>query len=719
MSALLRAMLASKRSAALTVVFWIVLTGVLAGVAPDLKSVEDNSSANSAPAASDSSVAQRELERAFPGSDALPAVVVVRSENGPAATAAVTRAAHAAGRGLGMPVSPVCGQDGTRPGADCVPGGDGLTSADGKTRVVIVPVTGDPTSDAFEDTVADLRTAVKDAAPAATVAVTGPAGIIVDTVKVFSSGDKVLLLGTVLLVLVILLVVYRSPLLALVPLLAVGVAMRVTETLGALLADAGAITVSSQTASIMTVLLFGVGTDYALIITSRYREALVDAGDRFAAMREALRGTAESVLASASTIVLAMFALLVCASPALRGFGPYLALGVAVMAVVAFTFIPAAVLLCGRAVFWPFSEAAMARRATGGAVWRRAADLVVAAPRRVLAGTLVLLAVLCLGMTGYKESFDFVSGFRVGTGSAAGQTMIDRDLGPGEIAPSTLLVRGRNLAPEQVEAVRAKVAPQVARTAFDPRRDMAAGAARITVVLKDNPYSSTAMDAVGPLRSSADAAARDAGIADARVLVAGPTAETADIKSALDRDMLVLVPLVLLIVGLVLGWLLRSVLAPVYLLATLLLSFLATLGLTIAITVWLGGDAGIGNRVTAYVFIFLVSLGVDYNIFIMSRYRQESERRAPVEALRAAITRTGGVVSSAGLILAGTFAVLMTQPIRELYQFGMAMAIGILLDTFVVRPLLVPAIVRLLGDRALWPRRPVPAAVEEAEPVRG
>ncbi|WP_205719296.1 MMPL family transporter [Actinomadura geliboluensis] len=708
MSALLRAMLASKRSAALTVALWIVLTGALAGLAPDLKSVQDNSSANSAPAASDSSVAQRELERAFPGSDALPAVVVVKAEDGPAATAAVTRAAGAAGEGFGMPVSPVCGQDGTKPGTDCVPGGDGLTSADGKTRVVIVPVTGDPTGDAFEDAVAGLRTAVKDAAPAATVAVTGPAGIIVDTVKVFSSGDKVLLLGTVLLVLVILLAVYRSPLLALVPLLAVGVAMRVTQTLGALLADAGAITVSSQTASIMTVLLFGVGTDYALIITSRYREALADAPDRFAAMRAALRGTAESVLASASTIVLAMFALLALVSPALRGFGPYLALGVAVMAVVAFTFIPAAVLLLGRAVFWPFSEVAMARRAAGGGVWRRAADLVVVAPRRVLAATLVLLAVLCLGMTGYKESFDFVSGFRVGTDSAAGQRIIDRDLGPGEIAPSTLLVRGTGITPGQAEAVRAKIAPRAARTAFDPSRDIApgGGAARITVVLKDNPYSPAAMDAVDPLRAAAATAARDAGIAQARVLVAGPTAETADIKSALDRDMLVLVPLVLLIVGAVLAGLLRSVLAPLYLLATLVLSFLATLGLTVAITVWLGGDLGIGNRVTAYVFIFLVSLGVDYNIFIMSRYRQEAAHKPPVEALRAAITRTGGVVSSAGLILAGTFAVLMTQPIRELYQFGMAMAIGILLDTFVVRPLLVPAIVRLLGDRALWPRRP-------------
>ncbi|WP_433229095.1 MMPL family transporter [Actinomadura formosensis] len=724
MSALLRAMLASKRSAALTVVLWIVLTFVLAGLAPDLKSVEDNTSANSAPAASSSSVAQRELEKAFPGSDALPAVVVVKSKDGsPAAATAVTRAAGGAERqNLGMPVSPVCGTDGTKPGTDCVPGGAGLTSADGKTRVVIVPVTGDATSDAFKDAVTDLRAAVKDAAPGATVAVTGPAGIIVDTVKVFSSGDKVLLLGTVVLVLVILLVVYRSPLLALVPLLAVGVAMRVTESVGALLADAGAITISAQTASIMTVLLFGVGTDYALIITSRYREALLDAADRFTAMRAALRGVSESVLASAATIVLAMFALLALVSPSLRGFGPYLALGVAVMAVVAFTFIPAAVLLLGRAVFWPFSESAMARRATGGAVWRRAADLVVTAPRRVLAATLVLLAVLSLGMTGYKESFDFVSGFRVGTDSAAGQTMIDRDLGPGEIAPATLLVRGRHIAPAQVEAVQKAVAPKVARTAFDPGHDLApgGGAARITVVLKDNPYSPSAMDAVDPLRASATRAARDAGVTEARVHVAGPTAETADTKAALDRDMLVLVPLVLLIVGLVLAGLLRSVLAPLYLLATLMLSFFATLGLTVAITLGLGGDLGIGNRVTAYVFIFLVSLGVDYNIFIMSRYRQETAHKPPVEALRAAITRTGGVVSSAGLILAGTFAVLMTQPIRELYQFGMAMAIGILLDTFVVRPLLVPAIVRLLGDRALWPRRSAPPVSEpRVEAVHG
>ncbi|WP_084219369.1 MMPL family transporter [Spirillospora albida] len=715
MSALLRAMLASKRSAALTVALWIALTFVLAAIAPDLKSVESTSSSGT-PGDSPSAAAQRELERAFPGSDALPAIVVVKGRTPAETAAAVAAVTRAVPDRLGVPVSPACGTDGTRPGTDCVPGGAGLSSGDRGTRLVIVPVGGDPTSDAFRDAVTGLRDAAKGAAPGATVAVTGPAGIIVDTVKVFSSGDKVLLLGTVLLVLLILLAVYRAPLLAVVPLLAVGVAMRIAQALGALLADAGIITISGQTASIMTVLLFGVGTDYALIITSRYREALLDAPDRSAAMRDAMRGVAESVLSSAATIVLAMFALLACVTPALRGFGPYLALGVAVMAVVAFTFIPAAVLLAGRAVFWPFPEATMARRATGGAVWRRAADLVVDAPRRVLAATLALLAVLCLGMTGYEESFDFVSGFRVQTDSATGQELIDRDLGPGEVAPATLLVQGRGVTPARAEAVGEAVAgtDAVARTAFDPRRDLAGGAARITVVLKEHPYAPAAMDAVGPVRDSAAKAARDAGIAEPRVHLAGPTAETADNRTALDRDLRVIVPLVLLIVGLVLAGLLRSLLAPLYLLATLLLSFFATVGLTVVLALEIGGDLGIGNRVTAYVFIFLVALGVDYNIFIMSRYRQETGHLPPVEALRAAITRTGGVVSSAGLILAGTFAVLMTQPIRELYQFGMAMAIGILLDTFVVRPLLVPAIVRLLGDRALWPRRAAAGAGEGA-----
>jgi uncharacterized membrane protein YdfJ with MMPL/SSD domain len=187
------------------------------------------------------------------------------------------------------------------------------------------------------------------------------------------------------------------------------------------------------------------------------------------------------------------------------------------------------------------------------------------------------------------------------------------------------------------------------------------------------------------------------------VVIGGETAQAADIRGALDRDMRVLVPLVLAIVGLILGFLLRSVLAPLYLVATVLLSFVATMGVTTFVTVSVLGDEGIGNRVAAYVFVFLVALGIDYNIFVMSRLRQELRRRSPADALRAAVSRTGGVVSSAGIILAATFAVLMTQPIRELFQFGFAMALGIIVDTFLIRPLLVPAVVRLLRTKALWP----------------
>lgn len=723
MSLLSRVAPASRRGAVLIVLGWLLLVGVLASVAPSLKSVQNNTGSNGPAASAASVAAQKAVDEAFPGREMTPALVVVRSHAGTreatdSAVGDVLRAV-AALRGtsdaaFATPVSTGCAStDGLVPGRDCIPASpEGLASDDGVTQVVVVPVEGSPVSDEFRTAVRDLTTDARDAAAAADVEVTGPAGIISDATAVFSSGDKVLLFGTILLVAVILLAIYRSPLLALVPLLAVGVAMRFAETIGALLADAGVISVSAQTASIMTVLLFGVGTDYALIITARYREALGDSpDDRYAAMRRAMAGVSESVLSSAATIVLAMFALLAAVSPTMREFGPYLALGVAAMAAVAFTFIPALTVLLGKAVFWPVPQAKASERARGGRIWRGAADLVVARPRTILAATLALLAVLSIGVSGYRESFDMLSGFRVATSSEAGREMVREGLGAGEIAPSTVLVSADGMDAGRAAAIASGIrddAPDlVARTAFNPRTDLSQDgrSARVTVVLTSDPYGTDALDSVDRIREVASGAATSAGIGDAEVRVAGETATTADERGDLERDLTVLIPLILLLVGLVLGVLLRSVLAPLYLMATLLISFAATMGVTVAVTVWMQGDQGIGNRVTAYVFVFLVALGVDYNIFIMSRYRQELATTPPAEALRTAIARTGGVVSSAGLILAGTFSVLMTQPIRELYQFGFAMAVGILLDTFVVRPFLVPAIVRLLGERALWPQK--------------
>lgn len=711
-SALLRRMLGTRRRAVATVILWVLIAGVLSQLAPPLTEVQDNQSANFPAATSESMLARDLSERAFPDHDGTPAIIVVNGESPAAVSDAVARI----GAALGAESPDLVGgfvSAAERPAAAAE-----LVSADGLSQLAIVSIEGSSSDKPFQNAVGEVREIVAaQAGPdsSLTAAVTGPAGIATDASKVFGSGDMKLLFGTILLVLVILLAIYRSPLLALVPLLGVGIAMRLAQGLGAMMADAGWFTISAQTASIMTVLLFGVGTDYALIITARYREALRDQPDRHLAMQSAMRGVGETLLSSASTVILAMFALLIAVSPALHDFGPYLALGVASMAIVAFTFIPAMILVFGRKVFWPMPLERAAARSEGGRVWHRAADLVIKAPVKVTAAALAVLIVMSLGLLGYKESFNFLSGFRVDMESQRGQSLVAEGFGPGEIAPSTLYVT-TDAQPTngQWASVATDIAAQddVARVGAQPRVSVDGHTAAFEVVLTQDPYSQPALDAIAPLRDAGAAAAASAGIPDAQVLVGGETAQTADIQQNLDRDTVWIMVLVLALVALVLGLLLRSLLAPIYLAGTLILSFLATLGVTTFVTVTLLGDEGIGNRVTAYIFVFLVALGVDYNIFIMSRYREEVQRLAPVDALRVAITRTGGVVSSAGLILAATFAVLMTMPIRELFQFGFAMAFGILLDTFVIRPLLVPAIVRMLGDKALWPSKPGARAAE-------
>lgn len=689
----------SRRRAGVVVLLWIILAGALASIAPALEDVENNAGANDPPPSSQSVQAAELAAREFPRNEGTPAIVVVHGADGATTAAAVERIVTSidGARADNPAIAAIVTADG--------PGGDNLRTTDGDSEMIVVSLTGDPTDESFQNTVGELRDLVSEAAGPADAAVTGPAGIATDTVKVFSSGDKILLLGTILLVAIILLVIYRSPVLVVVALAGVGVAMRLAETVGAMMADAGWFDISSQTASIMTVLLFGVGTDYALIVTARYRESLAEESNRSAAMMRALRGVSEAILSSVSTIVLAMLALLVAVSPALRGFGPYLALGVASMGLVAFTFTPALMLLFGGQLFWPSTTQTASGRA-GGKVWERIADLVDRSPKTVLVSTLLGLLVMTAGLAGYRESFDFISGFRIDTQSEAGQNMIADAFGPGEIAPSTVYVTTQAGTPSpdwnQITS-RLSDVDGVARVGEQPAVSADGTTAAFEVALTDNPYSPEAMDRVDTLASAARTAADSAGIDGAQVLVGGETAHSADIRAALDRDNWVVAALVLVIVAAVLALLLRSVLAPLYLIGTLVLSFTATLGITTFITVTLLGDEGIGNRVTIYIFVFLVALGVDYTIFLMSRYRQELSAHPPRAALRVALTRSGGVISSAGLILAATFAVLTTQPIRELFQFGLAMAIGILLDTFVVRPLLVPAIMRLLGDKALWP----------------
>lgn len=684
-----RPLLARRRSW-LVVIGWILLIGVLTSMAPTLDSVKSNDNDNP-PLDSMSMRADRIAQRDLDADASPPAIIVIRSDSQATtaeATTAITKQIAAANLSHVSSVSP------------------GQPNPDGTAQAVAIKLSGQPSQDSYRDTVDDLRTIAAKAAPDdVEVAVTGPAGIVVDAVKVFGGSDKVLLFGTIALVMILLFAIYRSPVLVAVALVGVGFAMRLAEGVGALLADAGLIEVSGQTASIMTVLLFGVGTDYALIIFSRFREALTVTQDPTEAVAIAMRSVTGALVASMSTIVAAVLALLTAVSPTLHAFGPYLAVGVISMAAVAFTLTPALLVLTGRFAFWPRRAPVVGQEPPAPRIWKRLATVAIDHPRRVLAAGLAGLALMSTGLIGVQQSFDLVSGFRIESESATGRDMLADSFGPGTIAPSRVIVTSKDqITPAQVTTISDELAeaPHVAHVGRNAISDNQRTAA-VEVTLDINPYSAAALDAVPGLTKAATTAVKDAEISDAQVLVGGETSVAADTRTALDRDLVVVGLVMLIVVAIILGVVLQSIIAPLYLVATLIASYAATMGLTAFLTLHWGSDIGFGNRVAVYVLVFLVALGVDYTIFMMTRYRQELATRTPVEALRTAIVRTGGVISSAGVILAGTFAVLMTQPIRELYQFGLAMAIGILLDTFIIRPLLVPACIRLLDRRALWP----------------
>jgi RND superfamily putative drug exporter len=703
----------SRRSALVTVVLWVLLAASAPGLAPKLASVETNRGVNDPPSSAQSVQARALLAKAFPNQRGTPAIIVLRDPRGLGAGGQreiqrITQSLTGPGRpaGIGAPLSPLRSPETRR----------ALTSRDGTTAQIIVPVLGSSSEDAFGKTVDAIHKVAGDGHGALQVRLTGPAGIARDTVKAFSSANLVLLFGTVTLVLVLLLLIYRAPVLAVMPLVAVSIAFELTNALGASLVKAGAFSVSSQAASIMTVLLFGVGTDYCLFIVARHREELRRTPDRYAAMRATMRSLIAPLLSSASTVVLALLALLLATLPALRGFGPFLALSVVVMLTVALTFVPAVVCLLGRSTEWPRRAA----RRADSRLWTRVAAVVVRRPLATIASGLAVLAILSVGLVDYRESYDFVAGFRVPTESAQGRELLQKGFPPGSLAPTKVLVedRGKRLAddPAALTELRRTLAGlpgvlSVSPPTLSPDR----GVAALDVTYRGNPYGNAALDRTARVRKVVPATLARAGLRDTRSFVGGESALTLDVRSANDRD-LVVVPLVTIaIIALVLVLLLQSLIAPLYLVATTLASFASTVGLTVLALHTLGGDDGIGVRVTMYIFVFLVALGVDYNILLTSRIREETRAHGPIEGIRLAVARTGSVISSAGIILAGTFAVLMTQPIEGLFQFGFAMTAGLLLDTFLIRGTLVPAIARLLGDRNWWPSRTPGTASAPAE----
>ena len=687
------------RSKWLVVLAWVVLTVPFSALGSQLADVTDNRTESFLPAEAESTEALRVQEQRFPGGETVTGLVVYRRAGGLTDADRAEIAADAQRAAEALPVQ----------GPPVVPFAEGsppeLVSPAGDLAYTIVPVPED--DDRIAEWGTNLRDAVHEQSPEGLeVYVTGGLGFNADFEEVFGDIDVKVLLVTVVLVVVLLLLIYRSPLIALIPLVVVGIAYTIARGLVYLYAESGA-TVSDNGATILVVLMFGVGTDYCLLLVARYREELRRHEDRHAAMEIAIRRSGPAILASGLTVALTMLVLLVATIGSTNSLGPVSALGVTVAFLAGLTLLPALLTISGRRGFWPRHHTVDFRPDGDGGeregIWRAFGQRVLQRPGRALAATVVLFGAGTLGLLAYKEDYSVQNFFKEPTESADGFAVMQQAFPAGALVPTTVLVerRGGEVSDEDVTGIReaALAVDGVATVDGGTDRSTDGGVARLTLVFEDDPFEAAALERIGVLRDRLHAAAPDG----TRVLVGDGSAVQADFNEAAARDLRLIVPLALLVIFVILAVLLQALVAPLLLIASVVVSFLGTLGLSIAFFLYVVGDTGVDNSLPTYAFIFLVALGIDYTIFLMSRVREEAREHGTREGTLRALAATGPVITSAGIILAGTFAVLLTLPVTFIFDLGFMVAVGILLDTFVVRTIMVPAIVELVGDRVWWP----------------
>lgn len=689
---------AGRRAKWIVLGLWLVLAVALGPLQPKLQGATKNENSDFLPASADSTRVDQLLKDRFREGREVDALVVYTREGG--LTAADRARIQRDARDLvssgdliraAPPITPF-GQSG---GGGTPGNGLSLVSRDGTTAVMIVP-TFAQTSDAIQHNVDRIRELTPSPdAPSGQLRsyVTGPAGFTTDAIGAFESIDTTLLLVTATLVLVLLLLIYRSPVVALVPLLVVGVAYTIVAAAVYGLVKSGAIEVNGQTTGILIVLMFGAGTDYCLLIVSRFREELRRTEDKHAAMAQAASRTGPAILSAGGTVFAAMLVLTLADFKATQTMGPVLALGIAVMLVAGLTLLPAVLSILGRRAFWPAVPTIGSEqgRASG---WRRIGHLVHDRPLPILLVCVVVLAVGSLGNLQHRGILDFGEGFQTNPDSKVGQDLIDTKLSAGQAAVTQVVV-DQSATGEVARALTAS--PDVA--AVRPGASSEDGRLRlIDVTLASDPLSDTASDSIPRLRDAAGSAA-----GGKLALVGGITAENHDTDVAFSRDSRLIVPLVLGLIFLILVALLRAVVAPLYLVATVVLSYAFALGASKLAFAQIFGQPDSDASLALFAFIFLVALGVDYNIFLISRIREESGALGVKEGVIAGLEHTGGVITGAGLILAGTFAALMSLPLTALFQLGFTVALGLLVDTFIVRTLMVPSIAFSLGEWNWWP----------------
>ncbi|CAM5239656.1 putative membrane protein [Streptomyces spiroverticillatus] len=682
-------------------IVWLGVGGALGPYAGKLGQVATNDQAAFLPQNAESTRAI-EAQKAFRQDETLPAVVVWTQEGdrkgelGKGQADAATRALASlnGSPGLAGRASPA------------------LPSKDGKALQGVVQLRPD-----LGDELAPTLERVKKATgqvDGTKVELAGPAASQADLKDAFAGIDGLLLGVALAAVLLILLLVYRSVLLPFVIIVGAVFALGLASAVVYVLADHDVVRVDGQVQGILSILVIGAATDYALLLTARFREELAGGADRFTAVRAAWRQSVGPVTASAATVALGLLALLLSDLTNNRALGPVGAIGIVCAVLSALSFLPAVLALLGRAAYWPARPKPATGKGGSAGLWQRVASLVDRAPRRVwalcLAGLLACAAFAPM-LTSRGVPLDEI--FVNDAPSVAAQRTLSAHFPGGSGNPAVIITDAAQAKAVEAAAENTDGVADAAAVTASGRPGGGAplvvdGRVRIDATLDDAADSDAAKDTVARLRDAVHALP---GAED--TLVGGYTAQQYDTQQTAAQDRVLIVPVVLAIILVILALLLRSLLMPLLLVVTVALNFVATLGVSALVFRYVFGMSGTDSSVPLYGFVFLVALGVDYNIFLMSRVREESLAHGVREGVRRGLTATGGVITSAGVVLAATFAALGVIPLAFLLQIAFIVAFGVLLDTLVVRSLLVPALVRDIGRTAWLPGRLSKAPAEK------
>jgi len=698
--------------AMLVVIAWFIITGVFGPLFGKLTSVQENNNSSFLPKGAEATQAS-EVIQTFSGKDSFnfPTLILFEGDVTPKTIAAVND--HL------VKVGSVT-LDGTSAKiSDYLAPNQQITvfpSQDGKAILGNIPLDGNSIAKLLPNDkpvlpaiVEALRADIKPIAEAngLTHYVTGPGGLLGDLFGAFGTLDSTLLLTTLSVVAIILIIVYRSPILWIIPLLSAMFALSTAGGIVYLLAKNNIIDVDGQSQGILSVLVLGAATDYALLLIARYREELHHHESRFDAMRAAYKGVWEPILASGSTVSISLLILLFSQLTNTASLGPIGAIGIVCSMITILTLLPAFLLLFGRWIFWPRRPDFDGDDHVMSGTWSKVGKVIDKNPRRswIIAGIFLLL-LASASPTLKADGIGTVDTFTGNPESVVGQKLLLKHFPGGEGDPTQIVV-----AVDKIEAVTAAVKGAPGVTDVTPLLDGFAipgqplpkvkivdNKAILNVTLDKAPDSVEAGNDIPKIRELAHAA-------DSTSLVGGTSAVYFDVRTANGRDNRTIIPIILFVITLILGLLLRSILSAVLLLGTVVLSYFATLGVCALVFNHIFGFAGGDNSFPLFAFIFLVALGIDYNIFLMTRVREESQKIGTRRGVIKGLTVTGAVITSAGIVLAATFAVLGLLPLVPLAQIGFAVAFGVLLDTIIVRSILVPALVHEIGPKVWWPSK--------------